>query len=161
MSDDEIKAIVEGAFRPFSCVAKIDDYGEKLKMRVAKPRQDLILEVEVPFDQLRDSQGLEDGLDSCRAEIAMGVCKERRDEVDKLRRDLEADENPIELQDKCQSLWARLDELGNWWIKEFGQLTYHSDLEGPIHDRLSSLREDLDRAQAKLRDKVSETNPRR
>jgi hypothetical protein len=158
MSDDEIKITVEGAFRPFSCVAKIDDYGEKLRLRVRGREKRVILEPAwCSLDLLRDESRLKDYLDACRTEIATGFCAELREEVDTFRLNIEAGEDPIGLQAVSRSLRGRLDELGNRWIKEFGLLADHdrSDLEEAIHKGLSSLREDLDEAEKRLRDKLS------
>jgi len=156
MSDDEIKITLEGAFRPFSCVAQLDDYDEKLNLLVTDRETHVLLKVKsCPLNLLRDESGLNNFLVACRTDIATGLCAELRAEVDTFRLGTEADEDLMGLQAVCRSLKARLDELGNRWIKEFGQPMDHSEFEGPVHECLSSLREDLDAAATKLRDKLS------
>lgn len=74
MSDDEIKTIVESAFKPFSCATLFDDYGEKLKLKVRNNGNE-ILPIECPTDLVRDENGLKSFLEACRQEIEKkGFC---------------------------------------------------------------------------------------
>jgi hypothetical protein len=68
MSDDQIKTIVEGAFKPFSCATLFDDYGEKLKLKVRNNRDD-IWSTECATDLVRDEDGLKNFLQTCRQAI--------------------------------------------------------------------------------------------
>lgn len=70
VSDDEIKIVVDGAFRPLRCDAEIWDCGEKLRFRVRDQKNCIVYDVaRLSLDLVRDKNDLESFLCSCRAEV--------------------------------------------------------------------------------------------
>ena len=70
LSDDEVKAAVEAAFKPLRCVAEIWDYGQKIRFRVFDPDdQEFFADPRWPLDWLRNKKYLEGVLLEARAKV--------------------------------------------------------------------------------------------
>jgi len=70
LSEQEITTAVQGAFRPLSCVAKREDHGEKLKVRVRDKNGVIQLEVHCHDpDSLSDKRKLDSFLQEMRESI--------------------------------------------------------------------------------------------
>jgi hypothetical protein len=70
LGDDEIRRIVEGAFRPLRCVAEIRDYGQKLRFRVFDENDVGVLRMDsAVLRDLRDQQNLRNVLSAARETV--------------------------------------------------------------------------------------------
>ncbi|MGB5196444.1 MAG: DUF1652 domain-containing protein [Candidatus Deferrimicrobium sp.] len=69
-TDDEIKAIVEAAFRPLRCVAEVRDYSSKLRFKVFDDKDRGIVEVtDLVLRNLRDESQLRNVLVGVRQRV--------------------------------------------------------------------------------------------
>jgi hypothetical protein len=69
-SDDEIKEIIQQAFKPLRCVAEIWDYGEKIRFRVYRPDdKPLIQYSELTMRQAQSDRSLSDLLTEARQRV--------------------------------------------------------------------------------------------
>ena len=70
LSNDEIRTIVEQAFRPLRCVAEIWDYEQKLRFRVFDSNDVGVLRMDsAVLRDLRDAQNLRNVLSGARETI--------------------------------------------------------------------------------------------
>ena len=66
----KINARLEGAFKPFRCVAEFWDYEQKLRFKVFDKNDQCIIEMtQIPVRELMDESYLEDLIEHTRAEI--------------------------------------------------------------------------------------------
>lgn len=69
-TDDEIRAIVEAAFRPLRCIAEVWDYDSKLRFKVFDDKDRGIVEVsDLVLRNLRDEAQLRDVLAGVRQRV--------------------------------------------------------------------------------------------
>lgn len=69
-TDDEVKAIVEAAFRPLRCIAEVWDYDYRLRFKVFDDKDRGIVEVsDLVLRNLRDEAQLRDVLAGVRQRV--------------------------------------------------------------------------------------------
>lgn len=75
-TNDEIKAIVEAAFKPLRCVSEVWDYDYRLRFRVFNEQDRGIVEVpDLVLRNLRDESQLRDVLTAARQRVTeKGFC---------------------------------------------------------------------------------------
>lgn len=70
LSDNEIRAVVETAFRPLRCVVEVWDYDQKLRFRVFDSNDRGVLKVpRLVLRELRDKSNLQSVLSTARATV--------------------------------------------------------------------------------------------
>ena len=75
LTNDEIKAMVEGAFVPLRCVAEIWDYDDKLRFKVFdRNDKGLIKMPKVVLSDFRDEEQLREVLSQVRERVQQKGC---------------------------------------------------------------------------------------
>ena len=70
MTPEKLKTVVEGAFQPLRCVAKIEDYDHKLSLRISDSSGTTVLTTSpVPLHNISSVNQLRDFVDEVRSQI--------------------------------------------------------------------------------------------